>query len=278
MTNARGPVLDAPAFVVALAGPLLAAVAVVAASAAWADELPARLVSHWGPSGPDAYDDRSTLTTVMAVVAALVPAAAGLPAGFARVWTPLRRSLLGFGTGLAVILGGLGVITLAVQRGGAAGSPIGWPLVVVLAGGILTGVLARRVPRDRRPVVLATRPPDPALPRGAAVTVPEHPIGGGAHLRVTADAVVVRRYRWEPVRVPIAEVTAARARTVSPLGEFGGWGLRMAPGGRRYGFLSRAGAAVELAKADGTTWVITTPRAEEVAGAVNAAADRRLAR
>lgn len=271
----RGPTVDGRAMVVALGIPVLAVAAVVGTDLWLGDRLGDVVAEHWGASGePDAWGSRTGFVTMMAATTGLVSLACTLAAGFARVWTALRRSLLAIGVWVAVLTGGLGVVSLLVQRDGADGE-VGWATIGLLAlAGLVAAAGAWRVPRDLVPPVLASGPPDPGLPRSSADGVPAHPVGMGGRLEVDDDALVVRWFGGTALRIPVAEVTGAEPTRVNAW-DFGGWGLRMQPGSRSYGYIGRGSEGVEVRRADGTRWVVTTPRAHEVAGVLNAAADRR---
>lgn len=271
----RAPRLDAPALAVAIGGPVLGALAVAGAAALWAERLPDPVATHWSPAGAaDGWSSLPTFATGMALMAGLLPLALGLAAGFGGVWVSVRRALLGIGTGTAVFVAAVTVQSLAVQLDGQ--DPV-LPFGSVLgpaAAALVVGVIASRVPRDLRVPVVAAAPPPRHLPRSAARTVAAHPVGMGGRLSADDDGVTVRWLGTRAVHVDVEEVTAARAVTVSAW-DFGGWGLRMGLDGR-YAFIGSGSSAVELRCADGTTWLVTTSRAEEMAGVVNAAADRRF--
>ncbi|MWB97008.1 DUF1648 domain-containing protein [Agromyces seonyuensis] len=73
-------------------------------------------------------------------------------------------------------------------------------------------------------------------------------------------------------QVPLAEVEAVRVVPVNPMGEFGGWGLRWAPG--RFGVVLRTGPAIEVDRANGRQFVVTVDDAETGARLLQALADR----
>lgn len=273
----RGPRVDARATTVAVGVPLLVAAAVLGTDLWLGDRLGDTVAIHWDGAGrPDGYGGRTGFVTAMTVAGTGVPIAVMLAACSARVWTALRRSLLGIGVWAAVVLGGLGVVCLVVQRDGAPGE-IGGAAWWLMLAAVPLGVLAACVPRDLAPPVLATSRPPADRPRSTARAVEAHPIGLGARLAVTDDVLTVRWLGSTPVRIPVAEVE--EARVARPTGwEWGGWGLRHQPGTNRYGFIGSGRAAVELHRADGTLWTVTTSRAEEVAGVVNAIADRQPGR
>lgn len=273
----RGPTIDGRAMAVALGAPALAVAAIVGTDLWLGDRLGDVVVHHWGPSGePDAWGSRTGFVLTIVLTAGLVSLACTLTAGFARVWTALRRPLLATGTWVAVLTGGLGVISLLTQRDGARGD-LGWSAFALLAvGGLGVAAVAWRVPRDLVPPVLATAPPSPDLPRSSADGVAAHPVGMGGRLEVTDATLVVRWLGGTALRIPVAEVAAAEPTRLSA-GSFGGWGLRTQPGTGTYAFVGRGTTAVEVRRADGTRWLVTTPHAEDVAGVLNAAADRHHA-
>lgn len=144
-------------------------------------------------------------------------------------------AVVGIGVRLAAALyGALGVI--AVVTCILAGSP--WPLPLFAAVALLIAVMTRF-----------------------------HIVLDEDGLRVLAAGVVMIEYGSE-------EFTEARVRTVNPLAEFGGWGLR-ARSGRRYGVVTRHGPGFTVLMAGGDRLTVTTERADEFAAAVNTLADRR---
>ena len=94
--------------------------------------------------------------------------------------------------------------------------------------------------------------------------------------RVEVDATGLRAYGFglKAFDIDIDEVVKAEVTQISPFRHFGGWGLR-ATGKKRYGIVTRTGPAVVVTTASGHTFTVTTDRAKEVAGLLNAAADRR---
>lgn len=71
----------------------------------------------------------------------------------------------------------------------------------------------------------------------------------------------------------INEIAKAEVTTVSPGKQYGGYGLRMRGKGH-YGLILRRGPAVAVTTAAGQVFTLTTPRAEEIAGVLNTAADQ----
>ena len=76
--------------------------------------------------------------------------------------------------------------------------------------------------------------------------------------------------------VPLEHVAEAGTTQVDPLREFGGWGVRAAPGGR-YGVVVRRGPALTVRRGDGTTFVVTVDGPDEAAALLNTLADRARA-
>jgi hypothetical protein len=56
-------------------------------------------------------------------------------------------------------------------------------------------------------------------------------------------------------RVPVDDIAGVAVRDVNPMGEFGGWGMRSAPG--RFGVVMRSGAAVDVERRSGRRFVVT---------------------
>lgn len=99
-------------------------------------------------------------------------------------------------------------------------------------------------------------------------------------LRVTVSASGLDArspFGWPRLRVPLDEVVSARAGTVSPLKEFGGWGYRVALDGRT-GFVLRAGDAIVVERTAGRTSVVTVDDAATAAALLNSLAERSRVR
>ncbi|NUS45554.1 MAG: DUF1648 domain-containing protein, partial [Mycobacteriaceae bacterium] len=93
---------------------------------------------------------------------------------------------------------------------------------------------------------------------------------------VEADetGVRVRNLGMTSVDIGIEEITGAQVVHVTPFKDYGGWGLRLRRPGS-YGIVTRTGPATRIDTASGLTLAITTDKAEELAGALNAWADLR---
>lgn len=94
------------------------------------------------------------------------------------------------------------------------------------------------------------------------------------HVRVDATGLTVRSALGRPAwHVPLDEVEEARAVTVDPVREFGGWGYRIGVGGRA-GVVLRRGDALEVRRSGGRVLVVTVDDAATGAALLNTLADR----
>lgn len=73
--------------------------------------------------------------------------------------------------------------------------------------------------------------------------------------------------------VPLADVASAACVDVSPMGEFGGWGLRLSTG-RRFGVVLRTGQAIEVTRRGGKRFVVTVDDARTGAALLEALVER----
>lgn len=88
-------------------------------------------------------------------------------------------------------------------------------------------------------------------------------------LTVDRHGVLARGgFSWPVIRIPIDQIESARVIDVDPLADFGGWGLRWAP--KATGIVLRKGSALEVARTDGRTLVVTLDRAAAGAELINA--------
>lgn len=104
-------------------------------------------------------------------------------------------------------------------------------------------------------------------------------VGGLTSWTVSVDArgFVARSAFPRPrVVVPLAEVEHATVRTVSPLNEFGGWGLRTGLDGT-VGLVLRSGEAIEVRRTGGRRVVATVDDAATGAALLNTLAERARA-
>jgi hypothetical protein len=87
--------------------------------------------------------------------------------------------------------------------------------------------------------------------------------------RIDEDGIYVqfRPFHFRPLFFPWEKIDRANVRTYSPLGEYGGWGLRYGfSKGRAYNVWGSKGLQLELA--DGKKVLIGTQRAEELENAL----------
>ncbi|KTG10639.1 hypothetical protein AUR64_08215 [Haloprofundus marisrubri] len=88
---------------------------------------------------------------------------------------------------------------------------------------------------------------------------------------VRDDGVYVRfvPFHRSPRRIGWEEMTSAEATEYSPIGEFGGWGLRWRPGSVAYSVSGTE--AVRIERPDEKTVVVGSQRASEFAAAIERA-------
>ena len=149
--------------------------------------------------------------------------------------------------------------TTSLSRGAAAViglavvALVGTAVVVWLSGGVLVAVV----------VTLAA-----VLVAGLAATTIAF------HLRVDEAGLTARSaLGWPVFRVPLTDIASASAVYVNPMGEFGGWGLRFAPG--RFGIVLRAGEGVEILRTNGKRVVVTADDATTGAALLQTLATQR---
>ena len=90
-----------------------------------------------------------------------------------------------------------------------------------------------------------------------------------ASLQIEIDQDAVRLAFWPFTRrtIPKADITHAAVRNSDPISEYGGWGLRLAPGNRRaYTVRGRSGVQLELV--NGQQIFIGSRRPEELLRAI----------
>jgi len=96
-------------------------------------------------------------------------------------------------------------------------------------------------------------------------------------VRVTPEGFAARALLgWPRATIPLDEIESARAVDISPFGEFGGWGWRIAADGRT-GIIMRRGSAIEITRRDRRPFIVTIDGAEEAAALLKAFVDNRKA-
>lgn len=132
----------------------------------------------------------------------------------------------------------------------------GFGRMVLGAGLVLVGlgtVAAWLLPSDR---ALAW-----SLTGSLVVLVAVTAVTGAFRVRVDRHGLAVTSLIGLPrLRVPVADVEAAGVVDVNPAGEFGGVGLRTAPG--RFGVVLRSGEAIQVTRRSGRQFVVTVDDAE----------------
>jgi hypothetical protein len=92
--------------------------------------------------------------------------------------------------------------------------------------------------------------------------------------RVVVDTTEIKVFNMgmPAMTYGVDEVVGAKVSEVKPFADFGGWGLK-SKGRRNYGIVTRTGPAVVITFAGGDKLTITTPKADDIAGALNSLAD-----
>ena len=97
------------------------------------------------------------------------------------------------------------------------------------------------------------------------------------HVRVDDTGLTVRSVLGLPrFRVPLHEISTASRVEVNPMGEFGGWGIRLSVD-KRFGIVLRTGEAIEVTRANGRRFVVTVDDAATGAGLLQALVERDAA-
>lgn len=124
--------------------------------------------------------------------------------------------------------------------------------VIAIASAVLfalaAGVIATVATRGTGAVVLVL----PVILTAAAFT------SLAWRVRVDASGLTVasRPLGWPAVRIRPDEIARVETVDVDPVGEFGGFGWRWAPG-RSFGVIARAGEAIEVERHDGRRFTVT---------------------
>lgn len=94
------------------------------------------------------------------------------------------------------------------------------------------------------------------------------------HVRVDQTGLTVNSVVGIPrVHVPLAEVARVEAVDVNPMGEFGGWGVRWAPGSG-FGVVLRPGPGIRVHRIGGRVFTVTVEDAATGAALLGALAER----
>jgi hypothetical protein len=101
---------------------------------------------------------------------------------------------------------------------------------------------------------------------------------GQLRTRITSEGIDIRWGYWEVIkkRIPFEEIEGAEAVTYSPLGEFGGWGIRAGTKKKR-GWTIRGNRALLLHLSDGTKFYLGSDKPERIHQWVQSEMKRREA-
>lgn len=232
--------------------------------------LPAEVPVHWGVSGPDAWGPAWIYVVWMAALGI------GMPALYSVFFSRTRR----FGRIAAflpaVILGiTLFVVSLTALVAFLLDSPLAaWlPMTVAAVLAVVVTVVAWIV----MPKLETDAPIDvpAAIQLADGQTAAWTGTAGGWQVHAGPSGLRVRgRLGWWRFSVPAGDIAEAGVVDIDPMSDFGGWGMRVAPGvgvvRRRFGLVTRAGEALEVIRRDGRAFVITVDDARTAAAVLNA--------
>lgn len=93
-------------------------------------------------------------------------------------------------------------------------------------------------------------------------------------VRIDASGLEARSVLgWPVFRLPAEDVKSVESAQISPLGEFGGWGLRWAPG--RFGIVMRTGEALVATRQNGRIFAVTVDDSQKAAAVLAIVAKER---
>ncbi|CEA07320.1 hypothetical protein BN1051_00632 [Arthrobacter saudimassiliensis] len=285
---------------VAVAVPAVVVAAALALQLAALGSLPDPVAVHWGGQGPDGFGPAWLPVLLTAVFGALVPALMVLSAlpglrdggvsyrflgALVPGFTVLLCMVLTWGQLMQAGLAdarqapGIGFPLLASTAAGLAVAALPWAVWFREASLALPGLLLilGAVTAALAGTVIAWLWAEAALAwvltavtlvllAAAATTTAFRVRVDGQGLTVTSVAGVPRFH------IAPDDVASAEAVTVNPMGEFGGWGLRSAPG--RFGVVLRTGEALQVRRRNGRQFVVTVDDAGTAAALLQALARR----
>ncbi|MBF9337153.1 hypothetical protein G3N30_13305 [Microbacterium lacticum] len=202
------------------------------------------------------------LPVLVALAAAIV---AGVAGWMLQPHQPYRPTLVA-GKDVHLAAGERAVWLQRVQlaRGGAI--TLGVALVLLLATTLVTGFAG--APAGVLAITIAVTL---VLALLVATTV-------AFHVRVDETGLTVNSVVGIPrVHVPLSDIDRVEAVQVNPMGEFGGWGLRWAPGGG-FGVVLRSGPGIRVRRTGGKVFTVTVDDAATGAALLEALRVRALAR
>jgi len=305
---------------VGLVAPIIIAVAALILIVIWLPDLPAQIVTHWGPNGPDGYGSPAMYVWVQIFNGLGLPLLLTVPvlAMMRKSWGATARFLAALSLGLSAFISVGMAGSVAIQRNGGDGSGIGLVLAIGFTGMLVLGVLGwfvqprvtiageatRTTPLHLAPGERAAWFGTAAMARPGAITLVVSVllliittiwvfmVDAGAgwiiaavtlvviglvattlvfRVRANAEGLRIRSIAgWPRWSIPAEDITDVRVVQVNPMGEFGGWGLRLAVDGRM-GIVLRTGEGIQITRRSGRRLVVTIDDAATAASVLDSA-------
>ncbi len=129
--------------IVGLVVPIVIALVAVGFILAWLPDVPDRVVTHWGPEGPDGYGSAQMYVWMQVLVGLVVPLMLTLPvlAMMKDSWGPTGRLLAAISIGVSALVAVGSVGSVMIQRGGGDGSGFGAVLAIGFGAMLLLGAV-----------------------------------------------------------------------------------------------------------------------------------------
>jgi hypothetical protein len=90
-------------------------------------------------------------------------------------------------------------------------------------------------------------------------------------VRVSRELLDVHFFPVRHKRIPVGDIAGAFVRSFSPLGEYGGWGLRLSLRGNGWGYFLRGDRGVQLVLRSGSKMLVGSQRPDQLLAAVHQA-------
>jgi hypothetical protein len=90
-------------------------------------------------------------------------------------------------------------------------------------------------------------------------------------VRVSRELLDVHFFPVRHKRIPVGDIASAFVRSFSPLGEYGGWGLRLSLRGNGWGYFLRGDRGVQLVLRNGSQMLVGSQRPDQLLAAVHQA-------
>lgn len=216
--------------------PLAAAAVTLILTAAWQDRLPDPIASHWSGGGaPDGFTSLWSGAWLIAALIAVIGGGLGAVAAAAGVQLMLRRTMLVVSAAVTGLIATVDIVLLAGQLDVADPAEArlhAWSIGAGVLIGLVIGLPAAALLRDRRVRVPAPHPPDPSLPRAEPLRLPvtttvglSVPVSAAVHGLIAVIAVIVCVMAGSPWPLPLflagALLLAALSRYTVVLDERG---------------------------------------------------------